>query len=84
MSRLTGNTRHRISWRGKVIMQVECWYLPGAYADYVGRWRDANALDLVDIAKGNISREAPGNIPLCVPPQPPSPPPPRFIPSSMP
>lgn len=65
---LTGNTRHRINWRGKVIMQVEYWEreLRSPYCS--GRWRDACAQDLVDIAQGRIKAERP----MLGPPMPPS------------
>lgn len=48
--RLTGKTRYRINFRGRLIVQVEEWWwgMP-AFSRWVGwnlRWRDADPLDL--------------------------------------
>lgn len=48
--RLTGKTRHRSTWTGKLILQVE---VEGEYMDAQGdwsptfsKWRDAKTVDL--------------------------------------
>lgn len=55
---LTGRTRHRANWRGKLILQVEyevafCHDLNGSGYYDTGttlRWRDARAIDLINRA----------------------------------
>lgn len=62
---ITGRTRYRLGWRGKVVLQVQCWERqwtagrwPGA-APWAERWRDATFRDVLDIAEGRVTPERP-------------------------
>lgn len=62
---LTGQTRYRLGWRKKMVLQVSEWAsnahparVPSAWA-YVPAWRDATFEDVLAIATGDIQKEAP-------------------------
>ncbi len=48
MSKLTGNTRFRTTWRGKMVLQVQFFYLIRMYGEIhsVVGWRDAQPSDI--------------------------------------
>lgn len=61
MSTLTGKTRYRQNWLGQLIVQVGYWATSFAARSpvMVEQWRDATALDMLAIEKGDIRAEAP-------------------------
>jgi hypothetical protein len=65
MSKLTGLTRYRLGWRGKMILQVSYWYrefTPGRapWVDgYATAWRDATFQDVMDLEHRNVSATEP-------------------------
>jgi len=78
---LTGNTRHRVNWRNKVIMEVEFWqwYMPAPIrlslfdpklGRFVRRWRDATGEDARAIDNGQITTEQPPGWSYPPPPKP--------------
>lgn len=72
---LTGLTRHRLGWRGKMILQVSYWcrkFTPGRapWLDgYAVEWRDATFQDVMDLEHRNFSSSAPK---VDAPPMPPT------------
>lgn len=73
MSHLTGNTRFRMGWRGKLVLQVEVDHdsFDGPFGCW---WRDANLFDLQALGYKLESQ-----IPPCRNPGPPPPPPTRKV-----
>lgn len=61
MNKLTGKTRYRQNWLGQLIVQVSYW--APSFADRVPvmleQWRDASALDMLSIEKGEVQVERP-------------------------
>ena len=76
MSKLNGQTRYRLGWRGKIVLQVGVWYRSfelGRHPDYqpwVAGWRDAVFRDVIDLAEGNFSAEKPAPAKIPTPPRP--------------
>jgi hypothetical protein len=62
---LTGLTRHRVGWRGRMILEVQVWrraHVPGIHPDsqrWHAVWRDANFRDVIELAERTFSAEAP-------------------------
>jgi hypothetical protein len=94
MCKLTGKTRYRQNWLGQLIVQVSEWdtSFTARFPNMVEQWRDATALDLLAIEKGEIQVDRPsvwGITPIRPgsnpppdherPPPPPPPPPARVI-----
>jgi hypothetical protein len=58
MTQLTGNTRYRLGWFGKVILEVSEWQRrptqghPDTWP-WVEGWRDATFRDLLDLVERN-------------------------------
>lgn len=76
MSHLTGNTRFRMGWRGKLVLQVEVDH-DSFDAPFGCWWRDANLFDLQELGYKLESQIPPGRNPRPeVPPAAPPPPPP--------
>lgn len=76
MSTLTGQTRYRLGWRGKIILQVSEWRrgFPGSGqidTPWVASWRDATFRDLIDLAEEKFSIHKPPH--REIPPPPPMP-----------
>lgn len=55
---LTGRTRHRVGFRGRLVLQIEHRFLPDTYRppghghqprSYVTAWRDATLADLASL-----------------------------------
>jgi hypothetical protein len=46
--KLTGATRFRTTWRGKLVLQVQFWYITSAHGDIHSNagWRDAKLSDI--------------------------------------
>ncbi|HHL4079919.1 MULTISPECIES: hypothetical protein [Burkholderia] len=58
MSLLTGNTRYRLGWFGKVILEVSEWRRQAALSHpdtwpWIEVWRDATFRDVLDLAERN-------------------------------
>lgn len=53
MNKLTGNTRYRTNWEGRLILQVEVGVYQSDKAAWVGSWRDASVKDLIGTVKGD-------------------------------
>jgi hypothetical protein len=76
MSTLTGQTRYRLGWRGKIVLQVGIWYRSfelGRHPDYqpwVTGWRDAVFRDVIDLAEGRFSSKKPAETRMPPPPRP--------------
>ena len=51
MNQLTGRTRFRSNWRGKLLLQVQYFEVPGAFL-----WRDATTEDLAELQYLTFSR----------------------------
>lgn len=71
---LTGETRYRIGWRNKLILQVQVWRKPFATNSHTpvspySDWRDATVEDMQEIERGRIAPNMPG--PNTIPPPPP-------------
>jgi len=56
--KLTGKTRYRLGWRGRVIVQVEFWRF-SRVSGYQRAWMDADLRSVIDIAEGNVQSDRP-------------------------
>jgi hypothetical protein len=57
--KLTGKTRYRLGWRGRVIVQVEFWRIGARGVGYESAWKDADFRSVLDIAEGNVQSDRP-------------------------
>lgn len=58
MTLLTGNTRYRLGWSGKVILEVSEWRRQPTRSHpdtwpWIEDWRDATFRDVLDLAERN-------------------------------
>lgn len=73
---LTGQTRYRLGWRGKIVLQVSVWqrrFARGGHPDFqpwIAIWRDASFRDVIDLAEGQFSGTEPISKTLPPPPIP--------------
>lgn len=63
---LTGQTRYRINWRKKMILQVEHWCRSSSYPNpfrrtYSAHWFDATFQDVMDLETGKVSPTKPAD-----------------------
>ncbi|MEX3915981.1 hypothetical protein AB4Y43_07010 [Paraburkholderia sp. BR10872] len=76
---LTGNTRYRLGWRKKIVLQAEYWYwpplpvpgrgfLPIGGRQYLRAWRDATFADVIAIERGEVQRDRPETLDRLPPP----------------
>jgi hypothetical protein len=62
---ITGLTRYRLNWRGKVVLQVSewrrnaHWRIPPSGWGWVVVWRDAKFRDVMDISEGRVTPDRP-------------------------
>jgi hypothetical protein len=67
---LTGRTRYRIGWFGRLVVQVEYWTTLSVAGQilvrrHVRHWRDARAEDMQDIERGDVTAEEPAPVRSC-------------------
>lgn len=63
---LTGKTRYRLSWRKKMILQVEHWCRSSSYPNpyhrtYSAHWFDATFQDVMDLQDGKVEPTKPAD-----------------------
>jgi hypothetical protein len=63
---LTGKTRYRLSWRKKMILQVEHWCRSSSYPNpyhrtYSAHWFDATFQDVMDLQAGKTESTKPAD-----------------------
>ena len=64
---ITGRTRYRLGWRGKVVLQVSEWKRPPRvvwsppYIPCIEVWRDATFRDVMDISEGKVTPDRPNS-----------------------
>lgn len=70
---LTGETRYRLGWLGKIVLQVSEWqkgFSRLGPPPWVAHWRDATFRDVLDLTEGRFSQSAPDPVNLPPPPPP--------------
>jgi len=63
---LTGQTRYRLGWRKKMVLQVEHWCRSSSYPNpftrtYSARWFDATYQDVIDLQAGKVVPSKPAD-----------------------